>query len=159
MREPITDATLRALRRILRAADQGARRLAATTGLTPSQMLALQEIDRQGETTPSRLATALQFSQPTVTNIVDRLELAGLVARRRSEQDRRQMLLSVTSLGRERLTDAPNSVQESFQARFKLLPSWEQAMILASLERLGELLDAHGSDAAPLIDAGPIDRS
>jgi DNA-binding MarR family transcriptional regulator len=159
MRKPITDATLRALRRILRAADQGTRQLAAATGLTPSQMLALQEIDRQRETTPGRLATALQFGQPTVTNIVDRLESAMLVTRRRSDQDRRQMLLSITPLGRERLNEAPNSVQERFQAQFELLPPWEQAMMLASLERLGELLDAHGSDAAPIIDAGPIDRS
>ena len=31
-------------------------------------------------------------------------------------------------------------------------------MILAALERLGELLDADQIDAAPLIDAGAIDR-
>jgi hypothetical protein len=32
-------------------------------------------------------------------------------------------------------------------------------MILAALERLGELLDASEIDAAPLIDTGVIDRS
>jgi len=32
-------------------------------------------------------------------------------------------------------------------------------MILAALERLGQLLDAADIDAAPLIDAGIIDRS
>jgi hypothetical protein len=32
-------------------------------------------------------------------------------------------------------------------------------MILAALERLGEILDASDIDAAPLLDAGAIDRS
>ena len=88
MEPEITNAALRAIRRILRAADQGGRRLAAATGLTPSQLLVLQEIERRGETTPSAVAASLQFGQATVTNIVDRLTAAGVVTRRRSDRDR-----------------------------------------------------------------------
>lgn len=159
MDDQVTSDALRAIRRILRAAEQGARRLAAATGLTPSQLLVLQEIDRPEETTPGAVAAALQFGQATVTNIVDRLESAGLVARRRGERDRRQMLLSVTKAGRQALDAAPDLLQQRFRTDFAALPAWERAMILAALERLGQLLDATQIDAAPLLDGGAIDRS
>lgn len=159
MESQITDATLRAIRRVLRATDQGGRKLAAATGLTPSQLLVLQQIDRDGETTPSVVASALQFGQATVTNIVDRLEEAGLATRERNARDKRQFLLRTTKAGRNILATAPDLLQERFRDRFEALPAWEQAMMLAALERLGHLLDAADIDAAPLIDTGVIDRS
>lgn len=158
MTSHLTNATLRALRRILRASDQGGRRLAVATGLTPSQLLVLQEISRRGEITPTHVASVLQFGQATVTNIVDRLSAAGLVTRQRGERDKRQVFLRATDAGRSMLDAAPDLLQERFRESFSALPSWEQAMILAALERLGELLGAADIDAAPLIDSGPIDR-
>lgn len=159
MERPITSAALRAIRRILRAADRGGRRLAAVTGLTPSQLLALQEIERSGETIPSELATRLQFGQATVTNIIDRLHELQMVTRERGSRDKRQIILRITQAGRDALTAAPDLLQQRFSERYETLPAWEQAMILAALEKLGELLDATDIDAAPLIDTGAIDRS
>tara|TARA_R110000824_G_scaffold118960_14_gene272200 strand:- start:338490 stop:338993 length:504 start_codon:yes stop_codon:yes gene_type:complete len=158
MDRQITDHTLRALRRILRATDQGGRQLASATGLTPSQLMVLQQIDRRGPITPSAVATSLKFGQATVTNIVDRLEKAGFASRQRNERDKRQIDLRVTDEGRAVLEQAPDLLQQRFSDRFIKLPNWEQAMILSALERLGDLLDATDIDAAPLIDAGEIDR-
>ena len=158
MVEPRTDAALRGIRRIMRAADMAERRLAAETGLTPSQLLLLQEVARRGEATPSSLAAAVQFSQATVTNLADRLEALGLVTRRRGDQDRRQIWVSITPKGRQTLDTAPDMLQAQFSGRFQNLPDWEQAMIIAMLERLGSLLDAEKIDAAPLLDTGRIDR-
>lgn len=154
----LTNPTLRALRRILRAADIGGRQLASATGLTPSQLLVLREIERRGESTPGAVASALQFGQATITNILDRLEASGLVSRQRSEKDRRQVRLLTTAKGQEILDAAPDLLQQQFSERFAALASWEQAMILASLERLGFVLGAEDMDVAPLLDAGAIDR-
>ncbi|WP_140984063.1 MarR family winged helix-turn-helix transcriptional regulator [Asticcacaulis tiandongensis] len=158
MDQPITSAALRAIRRVLRAADQGGRKLASVTGLTPSQLLVLQEIEQRGETLPSAVAASLQFGQATVTNIVDRLEAAKLVTRERGTSDKRQVVLRITEQGRAVLENAPDLLHKRFKIGFNQLPAWEQAMILAGLERLGELLDAGEIDAAPLIDSGVIDR-
>lgn len=159
MDRALTIAALRALRRILRAADLSNRQLAGATGLTPSQLLLLREIGERGETTPSELSAAVQFSQATITNICDRLVSAGLVARHRGEQDKRRIFLTATEAGREAIETAPDLLQSRFTKTFSALPQWEQAMILAGLERLGDVLGITGSDAAPLLDSGVIDRA
>src|SRR3546814_18119728 len=70
----------------------------------------------------------------------------------------RQVWVSITAEGSAALSSAPDMMQDRFQSRFDNLPDWEQAMIVAMLERLTGLLDADGIDAAPVIDAGRIDR-
>lgn len=158
MESDLTAATLKALRRILRASDRGSRSLAAATGLTPSQLLVLQEIEQRGGTTGGVLAAALQFGPATITNIVDRLETAGLVTRKRSEGDKRQVILEATEAGRSAIASAPDLLQTRFSEGFAALPLWERAMMLAALDRLGGILGAESIDAAPLLDAGAIDR-
>ncbi|WP_338465757.1 MarR family transcriptional regulator [Novosphingobium sp. ZN18A2] len=159
MDKDLSRETLRALRRVLRITELGGKTLVRATGLTPSQLLVLQEIGRRGEVTPSTVANTLQFSHATITALVDRLVSAGFVTRQRSERDKRQVLLAVTAAGEKMILDAPDMLQAQFRERFRSLPYWEQAMLLSSVERLGELLGAQGIDAAPLLDAGAIDRT
>jgi DNA-binding MarR family transcriptional regulator len=149
---------LRAIRRLLRAARLSEKQLAAATGLTPSQLLVLQEVARRTETTAGAIAATVRFSQATVTSIVDRLVERGFVVRSRRERDRRQVWVSATAEGALALSSAPDTMQDHFQNRFAQLPDWEQAMIVAMLERLTVLLDADQIDAAPVISAGAIDR-
>lgn len=159
MEGDIPNATLRALRRILRATESGSRKLAAMTGLTPSQLLVLNEIGGAEPVTPGRVAQRLQFSHATITAIVDRLVANGLATRARSDKDKRQFLLSATAAGRAALAEAPDLLQMTFAERFAVLPAWEQAMILAAVEKLAIVLDAQDIDAAPLLDTGAIDRA
>lgn len=157
--QALTIPALRALRRILRAADLSNRQLAAATGLTPSQLLVLQEIAERGETTPTELSAAVRFSQATITNICDRLEAARLVTRQRGEHDKRRIYLAASDAGREAIESAPDLLHARFSENFAVLPQWEQAMILAGLERLGEMLGTASRDVAPLLDSGEIDRA
>ena len=159
MESEIANATLKALRRVLRATDGGTRRLAAATGLTPSQLLVLREIDTGEAVTPGLIARRLQFSHATITAIGDRLVALDLASRSRSDQDKRRVLLEATAKGRRCLAEAPDMLQEIFADRFAALPAWEQAMLLAGTERLADLLGAGDMDAAPLLDAGAIDRA
>jgi DNA-binding MarR family transcriptional regulator len=137
----------------------GNRQLAAATGLTPSQLLVLQEVGERGETTPTGLSASLQFSQATITNILDRLEAGGLVVRQRGEQDKRKIFLTVSDAGKRMIESAPDMLQARFSENFAVLAEWEQAMILAGLGRLADILGIASKDAAPLLDSGAIDRS
>lgn len=136
----LTSAALLALRKILDAAELENRKMAASTGLTPSQALVLRQVAEHASITPSAVAQTLKFSQATITNITDRLVSANLVTRTRSQSDKRQVMLQVTELGREKLRASPFPLQMRFSQAFAGLETWEQAMMLAALERLNTLL-------------------
>jgi DNA-binding MarR family transcriptional regulator len=146
------------MRQILRKTDIHARDLARAAGLTASQRMLLQVLEEEGESRAGVLATRLGITQATTTNILDRLEKAGLVQRRRYDSDKRRVLVSLTKEGFSRLSAAPDGLQELFADRFDQLEPWEQSMTIAALERISSMLGADNLDVAPLLDAGVIDR-
>lgn len=147
-----------ALRRLIRATDLHSKHLVRTSGLTASQVLILQAIDKQEQATPSQLAKEISLSQATITSIVDRLENRGLLARERSQTDRRRVYLQLTEAGKEVLSHAPAPLQEHFVRQFKQLESWEQLTIIASLQRVAAMMDADAIDASPILDVGSLQR-
>jgi DNA-binding MarR family transcriptional regulator len=156
--EDRTHSTLVALRRILRATDQHAKSLSRATGLTTPQWIVLQIVSEAGETTPKVIAERARISQATVSALIDRLEARGLVERARGQTDRRQIWISLTPSGRATLLSAPDALQSLFADKFGRLEDWEQAMILAALERVAALLNAEKIDASPLLDSAAIER-
>ena len=156
--EDRSDTALIALRRILRATELNSRLLASRTGLTTSQFIILQIVARDGKVLPSAVAKAAGLTQATVTSLVDKLERAELVNRRRDTEDRRRIWIEVTAAGRKALAASPDLLQDRFQAAFLKLADWEQAMIIAALERVSTMLDAATLDASPVLDIGELDR-
>ena len=140
-----------AMRRILRSVEGQARDLMADTGLTPSQLVLLQELEG-AELRVSELAAALGITAATTTVMSQKLEARGLLRRRTGDTDRRQSWLSLSDAGQAALHAAPDSVQAQFSARFEKLAEWERMMIVASLSRVADLLDAK-EDAAPILDS------
>ena len=153
-----TDA-LTAIRRILRAAEFASRDLARRSGLTPSQVVVLQIISRGGEVGAGAISEAARLSQATVTALLDKLEERALITRKRDPEDRRRVSVELTTEGRAALADTPDVLQNRFAARFERLADWEQASIIAALERIAGMLDADGMDASPILDIGALDRT
>lgn len=153
-----THECLIALRRILRASDQHAKALSRATGLTTPQRIVLQIIAEDGETTPKAIAQRARISQATVTALLDKLQIRGLARRTRGETDRRQVWISLTEEGRATIANAPDALQQLFAEKFENLPGWEQAMIVAGLERVASLLNAEMIDASPLLDSAAIEH-
>ena len=89
--------------------------------------------------------------------LLDKLEARGLVIRNRGSQDRRRVSVELTEEGRRALADMPDVLQDRFAARFENLADWEQASIIAGLERVAALLNAEGIDASPVLDVGALD--
>lgn len=152
------DMALIALRQILRATDISARALAGQSGLSPSQLIILQLVAASDEVTPSQLAREASLTQATVTVLLDKLERRSLVTRRKDTRDKRRVIVDLTDLGQHTLSAAPDLLQDEFVSRFDGLPSWEQSMLVAALERVASLLDAENIDAAPVLDIGAIDK-
>lgn len=151
---------LSSLRKIIRAADIHSKKLSKTAGLTAPQLLLMQAISENAEeSTLGHLAKKISLSQATVTSIIDRLESRDLVVRVRSDVDKRFVRLHLTDKGKDLLRNAPTPLQESFISKFTALDEWEQNMILSSLQRLAQMMDAQALDASPFLDVGALDRN
>lgn len=153
------DEVLTSLRRVIRAIDLHSRQLVKTANITGPQLRLLQLIRLHQHATIKELADAMALSQATVTSIVDRLESRELITRVRSQTDKRKIHPQLTARGNALLDDAPTLLQDSFVRRFDQLPSWEQHMIIASIQRVAEMMDAQEIDASPFLDIGSLDRS
>jgi DNA-binding MarR family transcriptional regulator len=100
-----------------------------------------------GELSASEVATCGDVTPATATQMLDSLAAAGLIERRRSETDRRSVLVSLTALGsevvavrRERYKDRWNAALEQFSAA-------ELRTASAVLERMRDLFDELAADA------------
>lgn len=143
-----------ALRRVIRAVDLHSRSLVQSHGLTGPQSLILRDVIGAGGLTPGELARRVSLSQATVTDIVKRLEARGLLQRARDEVDRRRVLITATADGESLHASAPPLLQETFVRRFGALRDWEQSLLLASVQRIAELMDAEDLDASPVLTSG-----
>ena len=88
------------IRRFLRFSEDAAR----TAGLEPQQhqlLLTVRGLPSGAEPTVGELAERLQIRHHSVVELIDRLEERGLVARHRSERDRRNVLVALTGPGEQ----------------------------------------------------------
>lgn len=152
------DEVLTSLRRVIRAIDLHSKQLVKTANVTGPQLRLLQLIRSEKRATVRELSDAMSLSQATVTSIMDRLESRGLIARIRSEKDKRKIHPELTPDGFAILANAPAPMQDSFVRKFDQLSNWEQHMIIASLQRVAEMMDAGDIDASPFLDIGILDR-
>ena len=152
------DSSLVALRRILRATELFGRELAQSARLTAAQFRVLQMVAETGQTTATLVSQRMRVSQATVTALVDKLERQGLVTREKSLIDGRQKNIVITPAGRQTIETAPDPLQQRYVRKFCALQDWEQAMLVASLERVAALLDAEDMDAAPVLASGDLNK-
>lgn len=154
-----TDISLIALRRILRATEIYGRTLARTAGLTPVQVRVLQIVLIHDSVTPKTISRQLAVSPATVSTLLDRLAAKSMIERQRSDVDRRQTNIVLTEKGRNAIEGVPDPLQQKYVDEFEALADWEQAMIVAALERVVSMLDASALEASPLLDTGELHRT
>ena len=104
--------------------------------LTPTQSIVLRHLTERGPLPMGELADALDITMAGATGLVDRMVQAGLLSRRRSEVDRRLVLVAVTDEGRSVL-DADR--QSRFQA-FRRVTEGLSLEDLTQFERILALL-------------------
>lgn len=129
------------LRRIMRGMDVYSRQLSDSHGLTGPQMLCLREIAQQGALTTGTLALAVSLSPATLTGILDRLEMRGLVSRERRPEDKRRVVVSLTTHGKQMAQELPSPIQERFGAKLASLSAEEQAVIRRALASVANMME------------------
>jgi DNA-binding MarR family transcriptional regulator len=155
---------LRSLRKIIRAIDLYSHRLSETCGLTVPQLICLSTIANNKRLTAIQLAKFVHISPSTLVGILDRLELKQFIRRERNRADRRQIFISLTSLGQKTVSRAPSPLQDNLAIGLQKLPIRERAAIALSLKNVVDLMEADAIEAAPLLIldrrnyAGPKNR-
>ncbi len=136
----VTDAaTIRAVRayvKLMRASRCVIARiepLLAARGLTPTQLGVLEALLHKGPLSQRELGRKVLTSAGNMTDVIDKLEARGLVARCRSEADRRQVRVDLTPAGRA-------MIEALFPAHAADIAAAMGALGGAELDRLGDLL-------------------
>lgn len=144
------------LRKIIQAIDIHSRMLNKSFGLTGPQLIVLQEISNQDKISVTPLSKITSLSQATVTDITKRLEKKGYLLRKKREDDKRAVSLSLSESGKEIIKELPPLLQKTFTHQFSKIKDWEQLMILSSFERVVSLMSAEKIDASPIMATGPL---
>jgi MarR family transcriptional regulator, organic hydroperoxide resistance regulator len=112
--------------RRLRGREQGRGR-----ELTLSQIRALVVLEQEEEATAGDLAKSAGLNPASVTAMLDQLESNGIVIRRRSTDDRRVCMVSLTEAGRAVVGDERVRWQELWEEHLKDL---SEPQLLAAVE-------------------------
>lgn len=120
-------------------------------GLTYPQYLVMLVLWQDGPSTVRGLADRLRLPANAMTPLLDRLEVAGFVARRRDGTDRRVVRVSLTQAGQQ-LESAAASVQDAVACSTGLSPEAVDTL-RAELHRLVGEMEGEISRSARPADA------
>jgi DNA-binding MarR family transcriptional regulator len=116
-------------------------------GLTTAQYAALTALETGGPISGAELARRAFVTPQTMTDIVAKLEAAGLVARRPGGDDRRVVRLALTNIGRTRLAAAHVVVNEVEARMLRGFEAPERDRLRDALRRCAQALA--GSEPEP----------
>lgn len=132
---------LDAIRRIVQVLRLGSRNAEKRVGLSSAQLFVLQKIAENKAISVNEIARRTHTHQSSVSVVVQRLVDRGLVSRKRSRKDARQVRLSTTVAGRAVLRVAPVAAQDRLIAALQDMPSTDTrrlaGLMAALVDRLG----------------------
>lgn len=128
---PVSEAIFRAARLHRIAAGS----LLRTTGLYPGQEVLMLQLWEHGEQRQSDLIRTLGLDSSTVTKMLQRMEQAGFVSRRRAELDRRVVLVSATRAGQALRSQVEAAWRELEALTVADMSLEEQTVAMKILER------------------------
>lgn len=116
-----------------------------TTPVPPNQFATLMTLRLEKRATLSEIGQRLQISKQQMTNICDKLLHAGLITKRQDSEDRRRMLISMTSAGEKILDDQNELVRQRFLSSLRGLSEEERTELRHSITNLNHYIEKMAS--------------
>ena len=117
---------------------------ATRSGITPTRLAALSALTRYPEgVRQGDLAELMNMSAPSMTRLVEILEEAGWVERRRDPADQRCLLLVLSPVGRKTVETLRDEASTQLSEELADLTPEERAALAAAVPVLRKLADRH----------------
>jgi DNA-binding MarR family transcriptional regulator len=147
------------------ALDLTARFLSDRTDLGASAAFAMNRVCREGPIRLTTLAAKEGVSQPSMTQLIQRLERQGLVTRLADPDDGRAALIGITECGQKLLDDRKRLRRERLTALLATLTVEEESALWLSarvavpvLDRLVANADCPPDSVAATVEARLVDQ-
>ena len=115
--------------------------------VTLRQFAVLAAVSEKAGRTQTELVRITGIDRSTLADMMDRLEKKGLVAREKSDTDKRAKIVRLTGKGRARLTEATPHALAADAAILAALPKNKRRAFLGTLEGLVIAIDTAAAEA------------
>lgn len=141
------------IRKIVRSVDIESKKIQKEYGVSIPQVLCLSFLSESPnyQSTQGEIKKSLNLNSSTVSGIVNRLEIKGLLARLPKSGDKRVVNIALTSAGDELLSTMPSLLHEQLSKKLNKLEDSELEKVEESLNTLVKLLDIEKVVASPMI--------
>lgn len=128
------------LRRVFQAINEQSKKAKRRTGLTGPQLWAIKTIAQEEPLMVSQIARRMYLHPATVVGILNRLEKQGLALRIRSTEDRRVVMVKLTTQGHAVLNKAPEVAQGLLVSGLEKLGAMKLRHIAEGLNQMVDIL-------------------
>ncbi|CAK9889682.1 MULTISPECIES: homoprotocatechuate degradation operon regulator HpaR [Pseudomonas] len=108
-------------------------------GLTEQQWRVIRILRQQGEMEIYRLAELACILKPSMTGVLVRMEAAGLVSRRKAEQDQRRVRVNLTAQGEEIFASMSQCMESNYRRIQEQFGEQKLQALLGLLEELKQV--------------------
>lgn len=116
------------------------REILSNFDITPPQFNALLELIYHGNLTMGELCARLYLASSTVTDLVDRMERAGLVMRERDANDRRVVRLRVLEKGHALIDAVMRARLDYLHGVMERIDPTERQQLIAALRHIHQVM-------------------
>jgi DNA-binding MarR family transcriptional regulator/N-acetylglutamate synthase-like GNAT family acetyltransferase len=127
--------------------------LKSAFSLTEARLI--YELAHRQEMTPTSLATELQLDPGYVSRLLRTLRRRRLIAQSRSARDGRQILVTLTSRGKDEFTRLNNSSGEEIEVMLRARPEDDQMLLVDAMEQIERALAGPSGERVSYILRAP----
>jgi len=141
------------IRKILRSINLESKKIQKEYGVSIPQLMCLDYLGslKEFRSTQGNIAKYLNLNSSTMSGIIDRLELKGMVARLPNPNDKRTIYISLTSKGAKLLDASPQLLHKQLSKKLAKLPKEKIEQINEALGVLVESLNIDHINASPIL--------
>ena len=129
------------IRKLIQASELYTKELNKKYQISAAQLNCILTLYEFGPLPLSKIADHMMVKSSTVTGVVDRLEIKGLVERMRTSPDRRVITIQLTEAGKKLAQNAPPPIQQKIIDGLKKTEKAKKDQIVRSLNILTSMLD------------------